>query len=113
MAWHLLPVTDAPEGDFIRPVSVAGRQLLLIRSEEKLYLTASKCPHAGAWLGSGWCRSGKLICPYHRYEYDLATGRGAAGQNDYIETYPLEIREDGIYAAIPDRFSLFKKLFRL
>jgi 3-phenylpropionate/trans-cinnamate dioxygenase ferredoxin subunit len=52
-----------------------------------------------------------LICPFHRYEYDLNTGRGAKGQGDYIEIYATEVRNEGIYVAIPEAFGFLKRLF--
>jgi nitrite reductase (NADH) small subunit/3-phenylpropionate/trans-cinnamate dioxygenase ferredoxin subunit len=31
--------------------------------------------HAGAPLKNGWCERGKVICPFHRHEFDLISGR--------------------------------------
>lgn len=85
------------ENDFIRSVRVMGKRVCLVKTEGHLYATQSRCPHAGADLAQGWCKNGKLVCPFHRYEYDLQSGKGAPGQGDYMETYPLEIRPNGIY----------------
>ncbi|WP_207426307.1 Rieske 2Fe-2S domain-containing protein [Pedobacter sp. SYSU D00535] len=108
-------VAEVPDDqeDFIRVVKVEGRQLLLVCHAGSFTVTQSICPHAGAHLSGGWCKNGKLVCPYHRYEYDLQTGRGAAGQGDYIEIYTTEQRSDGIYVRVPSRQTFFQKLFRL
>ncbi len=96
------------ENDFIRAVRVEGKRICLVKSGDQLFACQSKCPHAGADLSLGWCKNGKLICPFHRYEYDLQSGKGAPGQGDYIETYPLEIRTNGIYIGWKE--SWFKQL---
>lgn len=86
--------------DFIRTVHVAGKKLCIIKLEGEYFAVQSKCPHAGADLSNGWCTNGNLICPYHRHEFDLKTGRGAEGQGNYINTYPVELREDGLFIGI-------------
>ena len=100
------------EADFIRAITVNRKKLCAVKSGDKIVFTQAYCPHAGAGLSGGWCKDGKLICPFHRYEYDLKTGRGAAGQGDYIDIYPSEMRSDGIYVGLPESFNLFKYLFK-
>lgn len=99
------------EPDFIRLVKVEGKKICLVKSGNQIYATQNRCPHAGGDLSQGWCKKGKLICPIHRYEYDLASGRGASGQGDYINTYPIEIRLDGIYIGLKESWLKLKKLF--
>lgn len=98
-----------PEGDFIRQIDLAGKKLCLLRNEGKIHLVQNMCPHAGGTLSGGWCEHGKLICPIHRYAYDLENGRGAEGQGDYIDIYPLREETDGLYAGF--RQSLFSRFF--
>ncbi|MFM6976404.1 MAG: Rieske (2Fe-2S) protein [Sphingobacteriaceae bacterium] len=99
--------------DFIRALTVEGRKICLIRNEGIFYATQRKCPHAGGDLSQGWCKNGKLICPIHRYEYELLNGKGSPGQGDYINTYPLEVRKDGIYIGLEEKWLTIRKLFRL
>jgi 3-phenylpropionate/trans-cinnamate dioxygenase ferredoxin subunit len=100
------------ETDFIRSVKAEGKKLCIIKSGTEWFATQMHCPHAGADLSQGWCRNGNLVCPYHRHEFNLKTGRGLPGQGNYIKTYPVEIRNDGIYIQLPER-GFLKKLFRL
>ncbi|OKS85986.1 Rieske (2Fe-2S) protein [Mucilaginibacter polytrichastri] len=85
----------------ISKVVAGGKRLCLVNDNDTFFALAAKCPHAGADLSEGWCENKKLICPFHRYSYDLATGRGSAGQNDYVATYPVEIRDNAIFVGIP------------
>jgi len=97
--------------DQLIPFSLKGRNLLLIYTNGRYSISKRYCPHAGADLANGWCKEGKLVCPHHRYQYDLETGRGAPGQNDYLEVYPLEIRPDGIYVGIAEPILVRLKKF--
>ncbi|TDQ11952.1 Rieske (2Fe-2S) protein [Pedobacter metabolipauper] len=99
-----------PDHDFVLQVTVRGKKLCLVKNEGEFYLVQNSCPHAGGTLSGGWCKNGHLICPVHRWEYSLKTGRGAEGQGDYIDRYPVEIRPDGIYAGFKE--SWLKKLWR-
>lgn len=98
MRWNkVLNTIQIPAIGNIKTVDMAGKQICIINDEGKIVATQSICPHAGGHLSGGWCKNGHLVCPVHRWEYDLKTGRGAEGQGDYIDIYPTEIREDGLY----------------
>jgi len=78
---------------------VAGKKkICLAHTEEGFFAVNDKCPHNGASLGNGYCTDeGSVVCPLHRYHFDLKTGRAKSGLGDVVETYPLEIREDGVF----------------
>lgn len=108
MKWEKLDI-ELPPGDFIGMVRVDGHKRCLVKYQDEIYLVQHTCPHAGGILSGGWCENGYLVCPIHRWSYNLKTGRGADGQGDYIETYPIEQRPDGIYVGIKE--NLWKKWF--
>ena len=98
-----------PEGNFVLPIPIQGNTYTLVSDNGKFYVFQSKCPHAHGLLYNGWCKEGKLICPIHRYSYSLETGRGSSGQGDYLTTYPVESRTDGLYVGIKKKW--WKSLF--
>jgi nitrite reductase/ring-hydroxylating ferredoxin subunit len=97
----------------IRLLKVAGKKICLVKVDDDFFATQSRCPHAGGDLSQGFCKDKKLICAIHRYEYDLQTGRGAAGQGDYIDIYPLDRREDGLYIGFKENWSFIKKFLKI
>jgi nitrite reductase/ring-hydroxylating ferredoxin subunit len=99
-----------PESDFVIEIRANGKELCLVRNNGILYAVENTCPHAGGVLSDGWCVNENLVCPVHRYQYNLLTGRGAEGQGDYIYTYPVEERGDGIYVQLKQ--SWIKRLFK-
>jgi nitrite reductase/ring-hydroxylating ferredoxin subunit len=98
-----IPVKEAS----IQKLKAGSGYVCLVVFEEKCYAVSAKCPHAGGELAGGWCKDGNIICPLHRYQYDLKTGRGAKGQGDYIDTFPVEVRADGVYVQVKKRWRLF------
>lgn len=108
LKWYKLE-GNFPEQDFVEQIKVNGKKLCLVRHQDRVFVVQNSCPHAGGILSGGTCKNGYLICPIHRWEYNLQTGRGAEGQGDYIDTYPVETRSDGIYVGLKE--SWIKKLF--
>jgi nitrite reductase/ring-hydroxylating ferredoxin subunit len=101
MEWYkILPPSVLSSDNFIRSINVSAKKLCIIKLDDRIFAVQNKCPHAGADLSQGWCNEGNLVCPYHRHEFDLETGRGIPGQGDYINIYPVEIRDDGIYVGM-------------
>lgn len=83
---------------------MANRKVcLLIKHQDAYYLVKNSCPHQGVSLEKASCEDGFIVCPWHRYGFDLKTGRGAGL---YLDNYPIEIRDNGVYAGF-EYFSWF------
>ena len=88
LVWH--PIDTLPQEGGIKKIKIDGRMLCLIEQEGRIYATGARCPHAGADLSHGWCKQGKLVCPVHRHQFDLETGRGDPGQGNFIPVFPVQ-----------------------
>jgi len=64
------------------PLAVAaGGDAWLVREHEgRLVAHAAACPHWGASLADARIEESALVCPWHGYRFDLASGRGPASQ---------------------------------
>lgn len=101
--------SSIPTVDGVYPLLVENKKYTLVINEGNLYIFQSKCPHAGGSLYTGWCEKNKLICPIHRYSYDLESGKGSAGQGDYITKFPLKWESGNLFVGL--KASWWKKLF--
>ena len=60
------------------------------------------CPHAGGPLGQGQITSsGRLVCPYHMWEFDCATGRNAFVASMAVPTFPVKVEGNNVLADVP------------
>lgn len=107
MKWHKIPQSVLNSKSPIQLLKLDGKKFCLIYHQDQWFATSAKCPHAGANLVNGWCKEGRLICPYHRHSFELRDGKGAPGQNNCIIVYRIEQREDGLYIELPQ--SLIRK----
>lgn len=101
ITWHKL-ASDLNEINFasngLAMVSIAGRQVCLSTAKQYLQACAAKCPHAGGIMADGYVDAlGNIVCPVHRYKFNLQNGRNITGEGYYLKVYPVEVRPDGIY----------------
>lgn len=108
MKWVKIAI-ELPQEDFVKLIKLEGKKICLVKHQQKFYAMQNTCPHAGGILSGGWCKSGNIVCPIHRYEYNLETGKGAEGQRDYIDVYPVEEKADGIYVGLKE--GLWERFF--
>jgi nitrite reductase/ring-hydroxylating ferredoxin subunit len=96
-----------------RIVSVAGRDIGLIRANGTVYAVRNICPHKAAPLCRGLVRGTMLPsepatfvfgmenqilqCPWHGWEFDLETGRPVHGGQSKLTLYPVIVRGQSVY----------------
>lgn len=88
------------------------KKICIARWEGKLYAFAYKCPHAGGMLCDGHIDvHGNVVCPVHRYKYNIRNGYNSSGEGYYLSNYPVENRDDGVYVGFPESsiWDIFKK----
>jgi nitrite reductase/ring-hydroxylating ferredoxin subunit len=112
MKWYKIPGVPVTGQPFIKRVKAGRKTICLVGYENEIFALSARCPHAGGDLTQGWCKEGKLICPVHRYSFSLRTGKGSEGQNDYINSYPVEIKDDSVYIGISSFWEKFKQAFK-
>jgi nitrite reductase/ring-hydroxylating ferredoxin subunit len=84
--------------DTVQTIVVAGKKICIAHTAQGFFAVNDKCPHNGASLGNGYCtKENSIVCPVHRYHFDLRTGRAKSGLGDVAMTYPLEIRSNGVF----------------
>jgi nitrite reductase/ring-hydroxylating ferredoxin subunit len=87
---------DPQQLNSVRTIEVNEKRICLARLSDGYFAIDDKCPHAGARLGLGKCdEEGNVVCPVHRYRYDVKTGKGRQG--DFVDSYSVETRIDGVY----------------
>jgi pyruvate oxidase len=108
--WHKVADTDAlPEGR-VTTITIDGRgaeakSICLTHHKGKYAALDNHCPHQGGPLGEGSIEEDAdgacyLRCPWHGWDYDPLTGKPPGGYDDGVETYPVEVRADGVYVAL-------------
>ena len=101
LVWHKVAELDELPDGRVRTVVAGRHSLALTRVGDQYGALDNHCPHQGGPLGEGSIEKGMLRCPWHGYDYDPLTGTPPGGFSDAPACFPLEVREDGIYVALP------------
>lgn len=73
-----------------RAYTVNGLHIAVFRQRDgKLFATDGACPHRNGPLADGIVGGGKVICPFHAWKFDLATGHCVSGDTAKLRTYPI------------------------
>ncbi|TFG52765.1 MAG: thiamine pyrophosphate-binding protein [Gemmatimonadales bacterium] len=97
LVWHRVLDHDELAEGRVKPVTCARQTVCMTRHEGQYAALDNRCPHQGGPLGEGSIENGWLRCPWHGWDYDPLTGKPPGGYSDGVATYPVEVREDGIY----------------
>ena len=104
--WHKIAETDqelvlGPNG--IGVIEVKGKKICVTQFKEAWYGFAFKCPHAGGFMSDGYIDPiGNVVCPLHRYKFNIQNGRNTSGEGYYLKTWPVESRPDGIFIGMEE-----------
>lgn len=101
LTWYkvLENLADLPE-ERVMTVTAGHTGIALTHHDGQFSALQNKCPHQGGPLGEGAIEKGWLRCPWHGWDYHPCTGLPPGGFDDGIKTYPVEVRDDGIYVGI-------------
>ena len=58
------------------------------------------CLHRGGPLGQGMIEDGKLVCPWHGWQWNPATGEAAHNPNARVAVYPLKIENGEVLVEV-------------
>ncbi len=89
------PASQVPLGEG-KTFEIGELKIAVFRTRDgRLFSTQAFCPHKGALLADGIAGGGKVICPLHAYKFDLETGKPVGNDCDALQSYRVELSEDG------------------
>ncbi len=100
---HWVLVTDAPlsldwPDNQLLDLEVNGKKITLAKFKDGFFAFAQKCPHASGRMAQGYINPlGQVVCPLHRYAFDMKNGRNTTGEGYFLKTYPVELRPNGLF----------------
>jgi nitrite reductase/ring-hydroxylating ferredoxin subunit len=59
------------------------------------------CPHQGGPLGQGQIQDGRLVCPFHLWEFDCRTGACDLNPSRGVSTHEVRVEGDDIWILAP------------
>lgn len=85
----------------VKTAVCGAHSVCLTKYEGQYGALENRCPHQGGPLGEGSIEKGWLRCPWHGWDYHPITGAAPGGHDDAVPSYPVEVRDDGVYVGVP------------
>lgn len=77
-------------------VEADGEEIVVFRIEGRVHALANACPHEGNPLVDGDVIGPEVVCAYHGWRFDLATGACLLG-DEPARAYPAEERDGAVW----------------
>ena len=110
-----IAVADAPNEGAVRIVEVGGHRVGIYRVAGELHALADRCPHRGARLCSGriatpvelgadevtvGAANSIVRCPWHKWEFEIATGRSLVDPRLRVRRYAVRVEGDDVIVTL-------------
>ena len=92
-------VSDIPEGSG-RTVEARGRKIAIFNAGGAFYAVDNACQHHGGPLGEGDVYGTRVVCPWHGWEYDFASGCNTDDPAMKLVCYAVEVRGNDLMVEV-------------
>ena len=97
---EVLKTTDLPAGRS-RAVTVDGRTIAVYHTATGFYATDNVCPHRGGPLAEGDLIGDEIVCPWHLWGFDVATGQCPGNREVSVAAYEVRVEDDRVMVKLP------------
>ena len=77
-------------------VDLKGKKIAVLNDNGKFFAVDNACAHMQGPLGEGSCKEEKVTCPWHRWTYDLKTGKNTFSQDIKLNVYEVKIKGEEV-----------------
>jgi nitrite reductase (NADH) small subunit len=92
-------VNDCPPGVCLELVA-GDRIVALFNVDGAFHAMDGVCPHQGGPLGKGTLRGCVATCPWHGWQFDVATGQHLTNRSVRHFTFPVKVEGEDVFVAI-------------
>lgn len=98
--WHrLCKTTECPPGE-ARELVAGDRIVALFNVAGEFHALDGICPHQGGPLGKGLLNGCIVTCPWHGWQFDVATGQHQASKSLRHPIFATKVEGDDVFAEI-------------
>lgn len=77
-------------------VELNGRELALFNLDGKIHCLDNNCPHAGGPLGEGTIEEGRVVCPWHGWDFSLENGESSLNPAIKVDCFEVKVEGDDV-----------------
>jgi nitrite reductase (NADH) small subunit len=92
-------VAELPSGR-AKAIDVNGRRIALFHTVHGFFALDNTCPHRGGPLAEGDVVGDEIVCPWHLWGFELATGRCPGNPDMTVGTHEVRLDGDRIFVKV-------------
>jgi nitrite reductase (NADH) small subunit len=93
-------VAELPGENEAKEFECAGKTICVARVNGEISAMDNVCVHRGGPLGQGVVMDGKIICPWHGWQFDPKTGKTLMGRDMGVPVYRIKIEGDEVFVEL-------------
>jgi nitrite reductase/ring-hydroxylating ferredoxin subunit len=94
-------LSDLRDG-WVLEARAGGSSYAILQIDGEIRAFDGSCPCTGGPLGCGAVREGLLVCPWHGWRFDVATGVMAYNAAIQIARFPVKIESGEIFIDVTE-----------
>ena len=96
----LTTASELPAADEAKEFPCGAKTICVANFNGNYSAMDNVCLHRGGPLGQGMIEGGKVVCPWHGWQWDLKTGEAAQNPSAKVAVYPLKIENGDVLIVI-------------
>jgi nitrite reductase (NADH) small subunit len=88
--------SELPPENEAREFLCGDKTICVANVDGKITAMDNVCLHRGGPLGQGVIDEGKLVCPWHGWAFDPATGEALHNRSAKVPLYPVKIENGDV-----------------
>jgi nitrite reductase (NADH) small subunit len=97
---HLCTAAEAPVPGNLAEFDARGVPVCLANIGGRLSALNNICPHRQGPLGQGWVEGNTVVCPWHSWAFDIATGEALPPDCGRVDVLPVREENDAVQVNI-------------
>jgi nitrite reductase/ring-hydroxylating ferredoxin subunit len=81
---------------------VGGRPVALFNVDGTFYALSNVCIHRGGPLGQGLLEGQVVMCPWHAWTFDVATGHSTVNPELRVDRYEVKVEDGQVLVKVGD-----------
>ncbi len=91
--------SEIPSGSG-KAVEINGKAIAVFNCDGTFYATNNTCAHRGGPLGEGSLSGTTVTCPWHGWEFDVASGACQMDPSITVQKFDVKVEGDDVLVAL-------------
>ena len=93
---------ELPGRDEAKEFSLGDKTVCIANVGGTISAIDNVCLHRGGPIGQGMVEGGKIVCPWHGWQYDPKSGQAVHNPAARLKVYPIKVEGEDVLVELGD-----------